>query len=442
MIDKKTLSLCPQCLRRIPATLATSGQTITMIKTCPDHGSFSVPVWQGPPDFSSWTRPKEPYTGGERQTEVQQNCPYDCGLCPGHRQRSCTVLVEVTQRCNLHCPICFADSGKSNNEPSLAALSTQFQQIMDATGGCNLQLSGGEPTVRDDLPEIIAAAQKAGFSFVQLNTNGLRLAAESTFTRKLKEAGLSSVYLQFDSLIDHNWQQIRGRSLLNKKLQAIKVCAELKLGTVLVATVVRGINDQELWDLCKFGLYHQPTVRGIHFQPVSLFGRFPELAPESHLTLPELMQRLVTQSGNLLKLNDFTPPGCEHALCSFSARYIKNDQGRLTRLGAPKCDCSDCPPQPAEQGALKAINWTAQQWATPSSDKKNEPQDELDLFLSRARSHTFSLSAMAFQDCWNIDLERLQGCCIHVSTEDGRLIPFCAYNLTSVDGTTLYRGKV
>jgi len=439
LTEHRTISLCPVCLRRIPAKLKTRGKTVSMVKSCPEHGSFSVPIWQGPPDFSAWTRPKTPYSGGERQTKVSDGCPYDCGLCPDHHQRTCTVLVEVTQDCNLRCPICFADSGKKDNEPDIDSLAARFRQIIATTGGCNLQLSGGEPTVRDDLPQIVAAARDAGFSFIQLNTNGLRLAADPHFTKKLKEAGLTSVFLQFDSLNDDSWQRIRGRRLCEQKLQAVELLAELDLGIVLVATIVRGINDSELWNLCQFGLDHQPAVRGIHFQPVSLFGRFPNLAADSHITLPELMQGLVEQSGDQLHIGDFLPPGCEHALCSFSARYLNYGQGRLTRLGATGCNCT---PQPAEKGALQSISWTAQQWATPVSIPGKEPKDDLDLFLARARTHTFSLSAMAFQDCWNIDLERLQGCCIHVSTESGRLIPFCAYNLTSQDGTALYRGKV
>ena len=65
--------------------------------------------------------------------------------------------------------------------------------------------------------------------------------------------------------------------------------------------------------------------------------------------------------------------------------------------------------------------------------------DDFDRFLARARTHTFSLSAMAFQDAWNLDLERLRGCCIHVVSPEGNLIPFCAYNLTSSSGSPLYR---
>ena len=66
---------------------------------------------------------------------------------------------------------------------------------------------------------------------------------------------------------------------------------------------------------------------------------------------------------------------------------------------------------------------------------------DLDLFLREAASRSFTISAMAFQDAENIDLERLKGCCISVISPDGLLIPFCAYNLTARGGKNLYRRK-
>jgi 7,8-dihydro-6-hydroxymethylpterin dimethyltransferase len=159
----------------------------------------------------------------------------------------------------------------------------------------------------------------------------------------------------------------------------------------------------------------------------------------NHYTLPELMTALAEQSQGLLDIADFHPPGCEHVLCSFSAKYLIREDGSLQRLGTAICDCT---PQPAEKGADTAIAVTARQWGpVPIADAgtSRPPLDALDSFVQRARSHTFSISAMAFQDCWNVNLERLQGCCIHVAQPDGRLIPFCSFNLTSRHGQALHR---
>jgi hypothetical protein len=431
-------SVCPECLRRLPGRLVGDGDCVRLEKSCPDHGSFAAMVWRGEPPFLSWFRPKLPFSGGNRRP-AGRGCPLDCGLCAAHDQRTCTALVEITCRCNLRCPVCFADSGGSAADPDPATLARMFTDIIAHTGGCNLQLSGGEPTVRRDLPGIVESARIAGFTFIQLNSNGLAFASDPDLAARLRDAGLSSVFLQFDGLRDEVFSTLRGRRLLAEKRRAIDHLAAAGLGIVLVPTVVRGINTDQLWDIVRFGLDREPHVRGVHFQPISYFGRFPASFTPDHVTLPELMAGLVEQSGGLLKLEDFRPPGCEHALCSFSAKYLVQEDGQLQRLGSANCDCT---PKPAEEGALTAIGVTARQWgaAQESPDITGSgPGDGLDRFLRRARSHTFAISAMAFQDAWSLNLERLRGCCIHVAQPDGRLIPFCSFNLTARDGRSLHR---
>ncbi len=431
-------SVCPVCLQRIGGQLIQDTEQVYLAKKCPEHGSFCTTVWRGLPTFSTWFRPKLPYYGGKRET-LNKGCPFDCGLCEKHTQRTCTALVEITSRCNLNCPVCFAGSGAGGADLDLATLQQMFDTIMAKTGGCNLQLSGGEPTVRDDLPQIVALAKAAGFEFVQLNSNGIRLAEDPQFIERLQKAGLSSVFLQFDGVEDEIFTSLRGRELFAGKCRAIDNIGQAGVGVVLVPTIVRGINDEQLWDIVRFGLKRQPHVRGVHFQPMSYFGRFPANFSPDHVTLPEIMHGLAEQSTNKICLEDFKPPGCEHALCSFSAKYMQQEDGQLKRLGTTSCDCN---PQPAEEGAIKSIGVTANQWSgvtIKQMEPEKQPIDELEQFLRRARTHTFSISGMAFQDCWSLNLERLQGCCIHVAQPDGRLIPFCSFNLTARDGRALHR---
>ncbi len=435
-------SVCPDCLKRLTGRLVGDGDCVRMEKNCPTHGPFTATIWRGEPPFLSWVRPKLPFSGGDRK-DSSRGCPLDCGLCEAHRQRTCTALVEITSRCNLHCPVCFASSGGTTTEdPEPSTLQRMFEQIMSQTGGCNLQLSGGEPTMRSDLPGIVKVAAQAGFTFIQLNSNGLAFAQDPELALHLRDAGLSSVFLQFDGVDDGVFTTLRGRKLFAEKCRAIDALAAAGLGIVLVPTVVRSVNTEQLWQIVRFGLSRQPHVRGVHFQPMSYFGRFPATFIPDHVTLPELMGGLCRQSAGLIKVNDFKPPGCEHALCSFSAKYLVEDDGRLQRLGAASCDCT---PKPAEEGARTAIAVTARQWgATPKVGEGDNYKagNALDHFLHRARTHTFSISAMAFQDVWNLNLERLRGCCIHVAQADGRLIPFCSFNLTARNGRTLHRPQL
>lgn len=304
-----TQSLCPHCLKKLEARRIQKKQGVFLVKTCPEHGPMSTLIWKGPPDMKSWVRTKTPAGPARHGTETRQGCPFDCGICPQHRQRTCTALLEITWRCNLNCPVCFADSGGGVADPEISRIKTWYKQIKHHTGGgCNIQLSGGEPTLRDDLPDIIRMGKEMGFPFIQLNTNGLRLAKEKHFVQQLKQAGLDSVFLQFDGVDDRVHLKLRGRNLQSTKEQAIANCGAEGLAMVLVPTLVPGINDHQVGDIIRFGLARSPQVRGVHFQPVSYFGRFPTPpGDKDRITLPQVMQAVETRTG--INASYFKPPG-------------------------------------------------------------------------------------------------------------------------------------
>ncbi len=240
----------------------------------------------------------------------------------------------------------------------------------------------------------------------------------------------------------------------------------------MVPMIVPGINDDQLGDILEVGIQASPTVRGIHFQPVSYFGRRPVLPKNSdRITLPEILAGLETQSGGKVRADDFSPPGCENALCSFHGRFFISEAGGLKPIVAlPVADAGN-PPESADVGATRTISSVARQWGPVRkngiSDADVLGQDQpsrlqqagetssccgstgnvsdgsvslnIDSFLEMARSKSISISAMAFQDVWNLDLERLRDCCIHVMSPDGRLVPFCAYNLTGSEHHPVYR---
>jgi len=450
-----TASLCPHCLSRIPAIREQQGETVYQVKHCPDHGTFRTVIWDGSVPFSSWIRPKKPSTPHQAFTAIKEGCPFDCGLCPSHGQHTCTALIEITGRCNLHCPVCFADAGAASakTEPSTAQISFLYDRIITASGPCNIQLSGGEPTVRDDLAEIITLGRDKGFSFIQLNTNGLRLAADPDYAVTLQQAGLASVFLQFDGMSSSAHIALRGRDLTAIKEQALLHCKAAGLAVVLVPTLVPRINTAEVGAIIEYAARFAPTVRGVHFQPISYFGRYPQApADKDRLTLPELLGLIETQSNGAIRAEHFAPPSCEHALCSFHGNFLIREDCSLTPLGNRQAACCSTAEPPSAMplalaGREKSVAFTSRQWSLPmaaapcscASQTMTGVQDDLDRFLLRARTHTFSLSAMAFQDVWNLDLERLQGCCIHVMSPAGNLVPFCAYNLTASSGRSLYR---
>jgi uncharacterized radical SAM superfamily Fe-S cluster-containing enzyme len=474
----RTESLCPICLKVLPATLEIAGDVTLLRRVCPEHGPFDEAVWRGLPSFESWKRPKKPAAGVAVHRPAERGCPHDCGLCPEHAQRPCTILLELTQACNLGCPVCYAASPKATSaglHVPLDDLLAQLPYIKRQAGRVVLQLSGGEPTLHPDLPAVAAAAARL-FPAVQLNTNGLELAARPSLARELAAVGLTWVFLQFDSLRDEVYQAIRGRPLTSQKLAAVEACRAAGLPTILTPTVVKGLNDDELGDLVRYATA-QPLVRGLHFQPMTASGRTPFAGSAGRLTLPELLQALARQTDGQVDPAEAFPPGCEHERCSFHLRYRRLADGRLVpRPGAaPGCCSPDkfgptaSEAQDGDAGLERAVDIILRSWGplgasprsgTAASGGHEGPQasagpsgqsglllpmapprplDAFDEFLAQAARETFSLTAMAFQDAWTADLARFRGCCVHVFDPPDRFVPFCAMNLTSADGQPLHR---
>ncbi|RYD01609.1 hypothetical protein N752_28960 [Desulforamulus aquiferis] len=426
-----TSSICPICMKRLPARRELKGRDVFLVKECSEHGSFETILWKGSPesiDYQGWARPKIPSRPKLSFTEVQRGCPFDCGLCSEHRQHSCTVLLEITKRCNLGCAFCFADAGtKKLPDPDLEVIKGWFERVLLAGGPYNIQLSGGEPSLRDDLPEIIKLGKSLGFNFIQLNTNGIRLAEDPDFVKKCKIAGLTSIFLQFDGTEDDIYKSLRGRPLLNLKKKALERCVEYNIGVVLVPTLVPGVNVHNIGAIIDLALNYLPTVRGVHFQPVSYFGRYPEPpADNDRITIPEVIREIEVQSKGLINKESFKPPGCENALCSFHGNFILMPEGELRPWTKHEGCCGKV--EKAEEGAAKARNFVAKYWSAPeklgvSLGAGGGAFSLWDSFIERTRTHSFSISGMAFQDAWNLDIERLKDCCIHVMSPEGGLIP-------------------
>ena len=325
---RETRSVCPVCLKNLPAVLTRqdSGQ-IRLEKTCPDHGFFEVPVWQERMDFDKWLLETEPLS-----ENCGLDCPGNCGICKEHEIGTCCALLEVTRRCNLRCRYCFADGGAGEDLP-FEACKAAIREIVRQCGQPLLQFSGGEPTLRGDLPELVRYAKEAGCSYTQVNTNGIRLAENPDYVRRLADAGLDIVFLQFDGTRDDIFRTLRGCDLLETKLEAIRVCSEAHIGVTLVPTVVKGVNDDNLGEIVRLAARLAPGVRGVHFQPVSYFGRYPTRPEaEDRYTLDMLMTEIADQAG--IPVDSFMPSRCDHPLCGFHASFLIEPDGGLKALSS------------------------------------------------------------------------------------------------------------
>lgn len=450
MIDKigETNALCPVCMKTIKAEKIVENDDVFIVKTCPDHGTWKVKIWSGAEHYKYlYEFAAVPKTPVKFAVHDIKDCPHECGLCDKHLQHSCLNVIEVTNHCNLNCPICFATANGCGYDfhPSIETIRGMFKTVVDYVKSPRcIQLSGGEPTVRDDLPEIVRIAKEMGIEHVEVNTNALRIASDMDYLKKLKEAGVDDFYMQFDGISDEIYLKTRGKPLFEIKKQAIKNCEEIGIGITLVVTVSPDINLGNVGEIINFASEHVPTVKGVHFQPIAYFGRYPiEPRDENRVTLPELAHAIEVQTKGMLKADNFIPTSCSNVHCDMKSLSVVLPDHSLFPLTTMALG----PPVKTDNVADKTRTEVSQFWhfIEDSMDGKDEGRNNDDrswkTFVDRAKTHYLTVSAMAFQDVWTGETERWERCCIHVVTLDGKLIPFCLFNTTSSDGTTLYRKK-
>jgi uncharacterized radical SAM superfamily Fe-S cluster-containing enzyme len=433
-----TQSLCPVCLRRIVAHRIEEHGSVYLKKTCPEHGDFKVLIWrQNARHYIDWAKGSIRGSGAIRHyTDIVKGCPYDCGLCPEHRTRACTVVLEVTNNCNLACPVCFAGAEKKQNpDPGIDVIRGMYEAALQGVGVCTVQLSGGEPTLRDDLPEIARLGREIGFKHILINTNGIRIADDIDFLARLKDSGAGTIYLQFDGVSDDVYRHIRGQNLFDIKTRAIANCSLINIGVVLVPTIIPGINDHQIGDIIQFAKEWIPVVKGVHFQPVSYFGRYPHMPKDSdRITIPDIITALETQTRGELKETNFVPRQVEEAHCGFSGVFILSGEGKLEALTSNSIGETENQNPTREIPEEATRKFMEQHWQINDCCQPGDRSD----FIEQLLQYNLTISGMPFQDVWNIDLERLRSCCIQVVTQDKRIIPFCAYYLTSAKGQRLY----
>ena len=473
-------SVCPQCGKPVQANYTERDGSIFFDINCPGCGVTSTLLSESREDFDFWMEfepvtaaPRVPITEGSADSE----CPLHCGVCENHLMTACCVLLDVTERCNQRCPYCFAKSepdGRRSPEsdPPLRTIERWYDRLLELgeIRPFNIQLSGGEPTVRDDLPEIINMGRDKGFEYIQLNTNGRHLAADIDYCVKLKEAGLSTVFLQFDGTDDSIYMALRGEPLLQIKKEAIENCAEAGLPVTLVPTITGGVNLSNIGSMINFMLENLHVVKGIHFQPVSLFGRYPEshsraaghqsgqaaegsrkrtfttIDRSPRVTMFSVMCEIENQTGGLIKYEDLRPITTGHPLCCFCGSFLREPQGQIkslmsdkTRGNGASC-CCETAPDPLEI-IRRDRDFVLNKWKVGPRDGKAGPDTaritrgdgssgaiSFDDAINYFRSNQFTVSGMAFMDKSNLDAERLRRCRVQVFTKDEKLIPFCAYN--------------
>ncbi len=462
---KNTKSICPECLKSLDASIFEDGGKVYIKKECPEHGSFQELYWS---DYDQYLRAEKLRWDGEGiknpRTKTDKGCPYDCGICPEHKSHTALAIIDVTNRCNLTCPVCFANAAAAGYvyEPTRDQVTEMLENLRanDPVPATALQFSGGEPTIRKDLVNLVRKAKKLGFRHVEINTNGLRLAQSVDYCRELKEAGVSTVYLQFDGTKPEVYKFIRGVDLLEIKIKAIENCRQAGLHSlVLVVTLVKGVNDTQVGDIINFAVQNFDVVRCINIQPVSLCGRLPlKERARMRITIPDFMHLVEEQTDGKIKVTDFYPvptvvPVSKAVGALQDKRYVEftahphcgmatylfvedGDITPITRYG--NVDKFIATMRKVTENALKGSKRKAKLRLLGAA--RHVKFSFLRKYLLRVLTEgsykslgdlqrkTILLSAMHFMDPYNFDLERVQRCVIHYAVPDGRIIPFCTMN--------------
>lgn len=420
-IIQKTLSVCPACLKAVDAQKVYRGGEVFLTKNCKEHGYFETIIWKGNSDYYQWN-------AGADNLTIYKNQADENRFLPEIMQTTCCIILNVTERCNLDCYYCLADSGKNGQVFHSENLRKAIDEIA-SKGMKYLQISGGEPSTRSDLPELINYAVNSGISHIQLNTNGVRLGEEESYSKELHDAGLSNIFMQFDGIEDESNVKIRKRRLIEVKENAIENCSGNGIGVTLVPTLVRGINSDKIGEILKFAISKIPKIRGVHFQPLSYFGRVPDIEGNVYrLTIDELVLEIELQTGGLIMQENLLPSGCDHPLCGFHGDFVENN-GSLMPLSKRKTNVSCCCDP---LSSIKNREFTSKRWKAAEVNLKAEGGGDLrdmEFFLNRIKTHSFTITGMLFQDAGNVDIARLRNCSLHIY-DNGKIIPFCSKYLS------------
>jgi len=245
-----TNSLCSTCLRKVEAKVVIQDDRVYLHKRCPEHRFEKVLIST---DAEYYKLSRQTLKPGQMplkfNTPIKYGCPYDCGLCPDHEQHSCLTLVEVTDQCNLTCPICYSESLPHRTEHrSLEQIEFMLDCVVRNEGEPDVvQISGGEPTIHPEFFAILDAAKARPIKHLMVNTNGIKIAQDAEFARRL--AGYMprfEVYLQFDSLRAEPLRVLRGADLSDVRRRALDRLNEHNISTTLVVTLKKGLNDDEI----------------------------------------------------------------------------------------------------------------------------------------------------------------------------------------------------
>jgi len=444
-----TQSLCAVCLRRVDAKIVFETGKVFMLKNCPQHGFSKVVIATDVSyykEIRNYNKPSEMPL--KFNTKTHYGCPYDCGLCPDHEQHGCLTIVEITDRCNLSCPTCYAMSSPHYGRHRTVEEVEKMLDIIVANEGNPdvVQISGGEPTIHPDFFTILDIAKKKPIRHLMVNTNGIRIAQDPDFAERLTGyAPDFEIYLQFDSFKTEALISLRGKDLRDIRMKALEKLNALNLSTTLVVTLQQHVNDDEIGKIIEFGL-KQRCVRGVTFQPVQVAGRNENFDPATdRITLTDVRTKILEQT-NIFQPNDIIPVPCNpDALAMAYALKLGGEVFPLTRYIDPAHLLNNSRNTIVYEQDTELHQHLIKIFSTGISvDRVEENMGQLLCCLPQVQApglsydNLFRIIIMRFIDAYDFDVRAIKKSCVHIVHKDGRLIPFETMNLFYRDEKEIY----
>ncbi len=490
VIEEYTRTVCPQCadehsieysMRSDDAQTWKDGMLVShsgsvwLRRWCARHGETeslyeeSLELWQA---RRGWSTPTSQIIPDRADNFAGFPNGYARGLPASHGQHTCILVLNITDRCNYGCTTCYASAlapgtASRDEKPTIDDVLFTVQTIIAREGGklSVLMLSGGEPTVRDDLQQLIERLLPLPITRIVLNTNGRRIARDDKFLSFLQlHRNRIEVYLQFDGTSTRTYQALRNEDVLNEKMATLGRLNSAQIWTTLTMTVRRGVNENQIGEVARLAL-ESPSVSGLALQPMFGSGRAPDFDPSDRGTPTGVIKRLEEQGGGLFQTSDFIPLPCSHRDCCDISYFLKTPDENWKSLPAlvgrdelkrwlhlvsntiSFDNLSEPLVELLKSGALSRI-WSEQMptsatkmaldlgqmcdcvpglqpllgglWKVAS--RKNEHR-----VLEALAQRTFRVTVKMFMDAHTLHEARIRQCCVHTGTfeEDPRRFSFC-----------------
>ncbi len=439
---KTTISLCSTCLAHVPAVVYSSAGRVWMRKNCEQHGP-ALAIVENDESFYFLSN-KDRWGRRYADDRVLDFPAYESGCCESgcgqstspktmeslgfadqSQNKTCTVLVEITNACNLQCKVCYSDA-KGDRVLPLAAFKQYMTRLIEQKGGLDsVQLTGGEAILHPQFWEMVDFLYHDDrVRKIYLPTNGILFSRRENAERLVPYRNKLMVLLQFDGQTAAANMNLRNANPTRIRTQVIDELGRLGIIMQLTMTLTKRVNDEEVGWVIDTALRHS-HVKVVALQPVTYSGRY-ELNREAvdRLTLSDVVKCIVQQSSRRMDARDFVPIPCSHPNCGWLTLFVRRSKFKfnITR----------------HIDLALVLNSVAYKTVLTQQQVRDMVGTARPSLVSRVvgaigrrivrPTDLLGIAIKPFMDCFNYDQDRISNCCHHLLNTQGQPVSFCEYN--------------